>query len=384
MNDHPDPKYEPLDLMLVARHRFGGYPPLGDWQMGRALARRHRVLYVDPPDIRLSRNRTRRPPEGVSLLHPEVRQAAETMWVARPTVLPGAGRAGTAGLSDALLSHQLNDVAAQVFAASPVVVSFDPARGGLRGVRRSLLAYWRRDSFADHLGLRARWLGRREARVLQAANVVSCVSQPLVDDTRGRGHSSVHLIPNGCDAAHFAVARQRPPSLPDTPVTLGFVGGLWWRLDAPLIRGVAKLRPDWAIVLVGGEDHLGIDEPNVHRFPFVDYADIPAWMQHFDVGFVPYATTLDFNRASFPLKAFEFLAAGVPVVGTSLPAFSGLEPFVRSADTPEEVVGAVEEALRDGPDPERCRAEAARNTWDERAERLTRVLAAGLSACTRC
>lgn len=357
-----------LDLLLVARHRFGGCPPLGDWQMARALGTGHRVLYVEPP--RVLRRVPGARPRGVDR-RPGISQAGEGLHVFRPTVLPGASRRATAPLNDRLLWPQLARASRAVFADDPVLLSFDPLRGTLDGVPRSAFVYWRRDSFADLRSRTAALLARREKAVMAAADLVSCVSGTLVAGARrATSRTPVVLIPNGCDFEHFSLPRPRPPGFPAGRPVLGFVGGSFWRLDGSLIAGVADARPDWTLLLVGDTDHPVPRRPNILRRGYVEYQQIPAWMQHLDVAIIPYDQALEFNRASFPLKALEHLAAGVPVVSTAIPSLQRFTPHIRTATGVSAFVAAVEQAIDEGPSPETCREIAAANSWTLRAEAL--------------
>jgi hypothetical protein len=99
-------------------------------------------------------------------------------------------------------------------------------------------------------------------------------------------------------------------------------------------------------------------------------------MQHVDVGLIPYDMSIAFNHGSFPIKAFEYLAAGTPVVSTMMPALEGLEPWVRRAATTSTVIAAIEAALESGPEPESCVEVASQNTWINRSRQLEQFVQA--------
>ena len=105
---------------------------------------------------------------------------------------------------------------------------------------------------------------------------------------------------------------------------------------------------------------------------------LPSYLKLIDVGLVPYAAT-EFNRWSFPMKALEYLAAGRPVVATSLPAMRWLETeHIALADTAEEFAASVVRSTAVAQVPEMIagrRAFARSHSWADRAERLTRMLA---------
>lgn len=355
-----------LAILLVARHPYGGRPPLGDWQMARALGRHHRVLYVEPPAVVRSW-------QGWRTRYPELRTTSDGVTVMRPTALPGATRRRTAWLSDAWLSRQIQAESVRLFGtAKPVLLCFDPLRGTLNGVNRAFTVYWRRDRLADlAISRRREFLEVRDARLLAASDLVSCTARTLVREAESLTRGAVRYIPNGCEAEHFRAPRERPPRFPPTEPVIGFVGGAFWRLDRGLIDHAAAARPNWTFLFVGDDRSSISSRPNVRQLGYVDYDQIPAYMQHVDVGIIPYDLDLPFNLGSFPIKAYEYLAAGVPVVSTAMPALTSLEPFVRLASDPDDFVGHIETALAQGPGHDACRRLAAENTWSDRAEQLT-------------
>jgi teichuronic acid biosynthesis glycosyltransferase TuaH len=369
-----------LDILLIARHPFGGHPPLGDWQMARALHHRgHHVLYVEPPVVV---GPGRRALLG-SLKRPAFREVEARLHVLTPTVVPGATRPITAGMSDRLVARQVAAATGELFANVPVLLTFDPLRGVLPGVARRLTVYWRRDRLADlEISPTAAWLAQRDRELLGAADLVSCTARPLLDESRRWSDGVVIYIPNGCEVQHFARPRHRPSDMPDGRVVLGFVGGAFWRLDLGLLADLTAQRPEWQLVMIG-DDRLSLpDRANIHRVPYLPYDDVPAWMQHLDVGLIPYDTDIAFNHGSFPIKAFEYLASGVPVVSTMLPAIEGLEPWVRRADDRDAFIDAIDVALEEGPSAASCVELASRNTWSARAEELEFAIDDGLEAAT--
>lgn len=363
-----------LDILLVGRQPFGGRPPLGDWQMARALARHHRVLVVDPPVV--ARGRSVR--ELRRLLTPRVARPARNISLLRPVALPGAARPRTAAASDRLLAQQIRAVSRTLFPRPPIVITFDPLRGTLDAVPRRHLVYWRKDRLAATRDERtAQWLGTRDDDLLRTADLVSCTARTLFDEASAVAAGKVVYIPNGCDTAHFRRPLPRPHGFPagDGPV-LGFIGGAFWRLDGALIEQIARARPGWTLLFVGDAGAPLPSLPNIRRVDYIAYEDVPAWMQHLDVGIIPYDMRLDFNHGSFPIKSLEYLAAGTPVVSTALPALEGMEPFVRRADDTTGFLERCELALSDGPDRAAAQAFVVDQDWSDRAERLTHELLA--------
>jgi glycosyltransferase involved in cell wall biosynthesis len=314
-------------------------------------------------------------------LHQQLRQVDERLWSFRPFALPGRDRPGLALASDPIIAGQIEWAARQVLPARRALVTFSPARGWLTGVRRDLVVYWRRDAAAQpHYVPSVRLAKSRHRRLLRQADLVTAVSPQLVEEAR-HTNPRAFLVPNGADVEHFRDPVTRPDLMTRRSPVIGYLGAVSWRVDVGLLEAVARARPDWTIVLVGQPSVDIARLPNLLSVGGQPYNELPGWAQAFDVGLVPY-TNASFNRASFPLKVFDYLASGVPVVASPLPALAGLDPCVRLADGASGFTAAIEAMLHDGPSPEACRELAERNSWDARAALLEHLVEDRLHART--
>ena len=219
-----------------------------------------------------------------------------------------------------------------------------------------------------------------ERRLLERVDAVVATAARLVELKRARSGKGYHL-PQGCNVQHFSTPRAMPGALRDLPRPLigfagGFVGGAGQALDTATIRAVAERHPEWSIVLVGplaalqGELRL----PNVHFTGAVPYAQLPAYVQAFDVGLIPYLLN-EWTVTIDPLKLLEYLAAGVAVVSSPLPEAFKYESAITIAALGDPFVDAVEGALRRTPaEREAGKALAAANSWAHRAERFSGIV----------
>jgi teichuronic acid biosynthesis glycosyltransferase TuaH len=354
-------------VLLVASASFGERA-LMEWQLARALGRRRPVLYVDPPTFV---HRAVRPGSG-RRPWPALRHEAG-VHVLRPVATPGADRAGWARIADRAIALQIESAARRFLPGRRALLQVDPRRGTLPGVSRDLFVYMQRDAVTASAAVRdPDHLLARHEELLDHADLVTGVSPGLLDGIEGTRARTL-LLPNGCDVDHFTRPHAPPPELAGDEVVVGFAGGLTWRVDFELLAAVAEARPDWRLALVGEGPAAEPGPPNLVRFGAKPYAELPAWVQRFDVALIPYRQE-PFNLASFPLKVFEYLAAGTPVVSTPLPALEGMAPFVRIAADAEQYVAAVDEALTAGPSAEECRELGRANSWDHRAAELEAVL----------
>jgi teichuronic acid biosynthesis glycosyltransferase TuaH len=153
------------------------------------------------------------------------------------------------------------------------------------------------------------------------------------------------------------------------------------RIDIALLESVADT--GIGLLLVGprepgwepGRAEALFDRPNVHYVGPVPFEELPQWFARLDVGLTPYADTA-FNRASFPLKTLEYLAAGLPVVSTALPASRRLAEETPDIQIAPDFADAVVAAASAEWTPDvvaRRRSVAARHSWAARATEFTRL-----------
>lgn len=196
-----------------------------------------------------------------------------------------------------------------------------------------------------------RMLLNLENRVLKRADVLISSSQTLM--TRkiaqsGRTGTSVFL-PNGVDCKRFEDVLQKQ-TRDDRGLTLGFIGEISKRrLNFGLIGEIAKKRRGWEIILVGpgnktDKAELSMLAPNVQVRDSVNGKEIPAVIEMFDVGIIPYNTDKSDMDYIFPRKACEFLAAGRAVVSTPLKEVSRMKPYVSEAVDADQFIERIESA----------------------------------------
>lgn len=258
--------------------------------------------------------------------------------------------------------------------ASDVIlyVHFAPMRQLFDRFTRPVIVYDILDDLsiydADEVGLpQERKVRSHHPPVVQRADAVIVSNEVLADAHRDERADLIH-IPNGVDAERFARPADPPPDLvPDGRPVVGYHGMVSHWFDFDLLEGVARHRPDLRFVLVGPYDpraQEGVDRlaavPNIEMLGERPSEAMPSYVQSFDVGTVWFEVN-DLTRAVTPLKVYEYLAAGIPVVSTPLPACEA-EPTVRTASEVGAFSTALDEALADD-DTESRRQTADRNDW---------------------
>jgi UDP-galactopyranose mutase len=228
-------------------------------------------------------------------------------------------------------------------------------------------------------------LCQREAELLARADLVLTGGQSLYEAKRHR-HPRVYPFPSSVDVAHFSRARHAQADPPDQQhiprPRLGFFGVIDERCDVELLGGVAAARPDWHFVLLGPV--VKIDPAtlpqgaNLHYLGPKSYEDLPRYLSGWDVALLPFARN-DATRFISPTKTPEYLAAGCPVVSTSIRDVVrpyGQQGLVRIADSVADFIVAVDDALRADRTAHQQVADAflQRMSWDDTWERMRELM----------
>lgn len=210
-----------------------------------------------------------------------------------------------------------------------------------------------------------------EAEIVREADLVVCSSMHLQHKFAGR---DTLLVRNAVDAGHFEHA---PPRLAIecNGRTAGYWGATAEWTDIELLVYAARALPTVRFVIVGEVMRIDVSElaslPNVIMTGEAPYDDLPAYLHAFDVCLLPYRVC-DYARASDPMKVWEYLAGGKPVVAVRFPEIERLDGIIALTATQDEFVSEIRAALdaRDD-DGEYARREfARRNSWGMRCEQI--------------
>lgn len=216
---------------------------------------------------------------------------------------------------------------------------------------------------------------QREAELLAKVDLVFTGGQALFE-AKKHLHRNIHPFPSSVDRAHFARARQRAVDPVDQAnirgPRLGFFGVIDERMDTKLLEAVARSRPEWQLILLGPVCKIDDADlprlPNIHYLGSKSYAELPAYIAGWDVALLPFAKN-EATRFISPTKTPEYLAAGKPVVSTSIRDV--VRPYsvlglARIADTPTDFVAACEAAMSESNEKLLRRADPflAKLSWD--------------------
>lgn len=241
----------------------------------------------------------------------------------------------------------------------------------LRQVPNTVVVYDCMDAYASfaNAGRPAREL---EREIVTNADMVVCSSDYLRDSMRRYGRETT-LVRNGVTVSHFG---KRPQSLAFEPrrSTVGYWGATA-ETDIELLIYAARQLPDVDFVLIGEVMRIDVSElsklPNVRMVGEVPYNALPVYLHGFDVCILPYRVC-EYALASDPMKVWEYMSAGKPVVAVRLPEIERLHELITLTSTRTEFVEGIRRGIAEK-DPvlrERRIACARENSWEKRAAQL--------------
>ncbi|QAY61962.1 glycosyltransferase [Xylanimonas allomyrinae] len=350
---------------------------MADHQLAAAISEFGRVLYVDPPVVPRPGHGPRRFLEQHGNVH-----------VLRPYRPPFLNSRANEGLGRRLLAAQVRWALRALTARSAVLLEGNVLLPVTGLVGDAPTVYWAQDDWqglAAIAGLDPDRIARNEARLLEHARAVIAANPLIADQLESAGHD-VELIPFGADTSLFGtVARQAVGAQPTTdaaPAVL--MGTINTRIDFDIVDALAVAGVPLVMIgpitdpVVAPRVEALRQYPSVSWIGEVPFAELPRHLPSAAVGLVPY-TQSRFNQGSFPLKTLEYLAAGLPVVATDLPAVRWLScPDIHIAETVDDYVAAVVRRVRQGApaasDRDRRAVFASAHDWTVRARKFRAVV----------
>ena len=339
-------------------------------------ARRMPVYFVEEPAF-----------EGTEPPYMAQHRIGPNLTVLVPHVPAGFTLADAASAQKRLLTEYLRDAGV----GTPVLWFYTPAALAFAdALPAAITVYDRMDELSAFAGASPE-LCRLEAELLRRADLVFTGGMSLYEAKRGL-HDNVHAFPSAVDVAHFAQARRDLADPLDQAgigrPRLGFFGVIDERLDRELLSAVARLRPDWQLILVGPVvkiDPSTLPEvANIHYLGRKTYEELPAYVAGWDAAIMPFARN-EATRFISPTKTPEYLAAGKPVISTPIVDVVrgwGHLDAVRIAEDPVRFVTEAEIALSLPADRPGWLAAVDRDleqvSWDRTWERMAGLIETAL------
>ncbi|MDP2318111.1 MAG: ElyC/SanA/YdcF family protein [Acidobacteriota bacterium] len=360
--------------------------------MSRLAAEGHRVLFIENTGVRQVRvsdmGRIRARLKNWKRGTKGFREERPNLFVHSPLVLPLPYSRIAGWINRQVMMRSITRWMRATGFSRPVVWTFLPtplARDVIARIDPVATVYHCVDEFASS-SEDARRIVASEEQLFRDADLVFVTSEKL-RERAARFNQRVHLFPSGVSLEAFGSARESGVHVPDDLAKLqrpiaGYVGGIHQWVDQDLLVAAAARLPNTTFALIGPAQ-VDVSRlqacPNVHLLGQRPHTEVPAYVQGFDVGLVPYRIA-DYTANVYPAKMNEYLAMGKPVVATDLPEVHRFNrehgDVIAVGKTAPEFAAAIAQGMTDvGPETrERRIAVAEHNGWARRLADMSALI----------
>lgn len=231
---------------------------------------------------------------------------------------------------------------------------------------------------------------RSHQEMLHDANLLLVTAKKLFQEVLPVRPDAVYC-PNGVEYGHFLPSREG--SIHDIPPLdirslvssgkpiIGYYGALARWFDYNLLKYISRARPNYEFVLIGPDydgtlEPSGISSiPNIHWLGVKNYQELPQYLRYFSVATIPFQLN-DITHATSPLKLFEYMAGGKPIVVTAMQESMLYDGVLVGKDSADFCV-QLDRAIELGKDPnylQKLDRVARENTWDARAAQILKEM----------
>lgn len=353
--------------------------------------RGHRVLYIESLGLRrpsVNKKDLSRILRRILKAIKAPRKVKENIWVWSPISIPFNNYAFVRKLNKLILSSALKFWCWRLKFENETLWTYNPLTTRfLEPTDFDYVVYHCVDEIKAQPGMPVEILQDAEEELVRRADITFVTSQTLLK-SRKQWSDEVYYFSNVADYNHFSTALDDRLPIPDDLTVIpgpriGFIGAIsGYKVNFSLLEEIAKAHPEWSIVLIGdiGEGDPNTDATQLTRHKNIyligprSYQHLPGYLKGFAATLLP-NTLNEYTASMFPMKFFEYLAAGKAVVSVDLASLCDFKEYVRIANTSSEFIAALED-ITSGQriSVEKCLELAKQYTYQSRTEKMFELI----------
>jgi hypothetical protein len=233
-------------------------------------------------------------------------------------------------------------------------------------------------------------LKNQEKLLTQKASLVVSISKTMSTHLK-RYNKDVHIVPQGFSVDDFKKPKKIKLDYPKNKKIVGYVGGINNRLDYDLLVPLVKENNDWHFIFWGPIQHelirkssnlnmqikklLSLD--NVTHGKSTDKSEVAYIISKFNVAIIPYDSSQDFNKYSYPMKIFEYFYMGKPVLSTPIKELKKFPEFIKFKTTKTGWEKEIKNILSRRWSKNKMKKQkniALENSWDDKLKNISELL----------
>lgn len=308
----------------------------------------------------------------------------DNLFVFTPLVIPFHRIGMVRKINQLILVLSINVIQVLLKLKRPILLIFSPSFHVVVGhFREKETVYYCIDELKGYRQVDAVMFENMENSLMKEADCLVACSMKLVDKKKAYNRNT-YYVPHGVEWALFRKALDGDLEIPEDVVRLkkpiigyyGFISEDW--IDFELLNSMAAEHPEWSLVLIGKTKvdlTTLLKHRNIYFLGVKPFEKLPCYNQAFDVAIIPFIIN-ELTRSSNPLKLFEYLASGLPVISVNIPEVARYTEIVKVADNHLEFIKMTEQALKENSKEERYRrSDLVKNeTWTNRIEMLSGII----------
>jgi glycosyltransferase involved in cell wall biosynthesis len=358
------------------------------------LAAENQILFVDTVGARVPSPRRKQDVfkvwKRLSKTLQSPREVLPNLVVISPLILPFHHSSAVKWINKHLLWIQIRFILNKLSFRPRILWTFAPLMVSLvDSLQHDLLIYQCVDEHSANPGVDSAGILEAEKQILSKADIVVTTSRKLLENKKIYNNKTIYL-PNVADVSLFQHAMDSDLAIPEEvlhipPPVAGFIGNITaYKVNLSMISSVARKNKDWSFLLIGpwggGDPSTDLSElqtiPNVFLIGPRPYEHLPAYIKKFDVCILPMNNNQSMSY-SFPMKFFEYMASGKPIVGTAIPALDEFREYYRVANDEESFSKNLKQSLIEDNSPGKIQARidiSNQFSWEKQIKSLSMII----------